>query len=308
MIPQQSLDYDTIKRVWNQAESCGFESAWLVDHFIPYDFPHRAITEPVLECWMTLSALATDTTKIRLGPLVSCNSYRAPSLLAKMAASLDLISGGRLNFAIGAGWVKLEHDAYGYGFPDTSERIERLGEAIDIIRKMWTEEKTTYRGKYYKIVEAVNNPKPIQKPHPPICIGAEHEKMVKFAAEKADDWNFPSDINAYSTEEYRKRVQILEAHCDLIGRKPESIKRSWLGMALLGSSEKQVDEKIAKVEPKSLNRQQFLREIVGTPSKCVQRIGEYVDLGVTEFILIFPEIERADCLEEFQNKVINEFA
>ncbi len=263
--------------------------------------------EPVLECWVTLSALARETKNIRLGPLVSCNSYRSPALLAKMSASLDVISGGRLNFAIGAGWLQVEHEAYGYPFPKTSERIERLREAIGIIKKMWLEEKATYVGSHYRIVEAVNNPKPLQKPYPPIYVGAEHERMIKFAAQNADVWNFPSDINAYTPEEYKERVQILENHCDLIGRNPHSIKRSWLGIALLGKNEKQVKEKTASMTPKSLSGEKLWREIVGTADECAQKIGEYIDLGATEFIMIFPEVLQPECLREFSNEVMCEF-
>lgn len=307
LTPQQSLHFKTLQRTWKEAELSGFESAWLVDHFIPYDFPNRPITEPCLECWVTLSALATHTEKIRLGPLVSCNSYRSPALLAKMAASLDVISGGRVNFGIGAGWLQPEHEAFGYPFPKTPERIERLREAIDIITKMWTEEKTTYIGTHYKIVNAVNNPKPLQKPHPPIYIGAEHERMVKFAAEKADVWNFPSDINAYSLKEYEDRVHALQSHCDLIGRNPNSIIKSWLGITLLAKNETQLNEKIKSVKSRTINRTKLLRQIVGTTEECAQKIGEYVDLGVTEFILIFPEAHQKDCLNEFSDNVMYEF-
>jgi len=307
LTPQQSLHFKTLQRTWKEAELSGFESAWLVDHFIPYDFPNCPITEPCLECWVTLSALAMDTATIRLGPLVSCNSYRSPALLAKMAASLDVISGGRVNFGIGAGWLRPEHEAFGYPFPKTPERIERLREAIDIIIKMWTEEKTTYIGTHYKIVNAVNNPKPLQKPHPPIYIGAEHERMVKFAAEKADVWNFPSDINAYSLKEYEGRVHTLQSHCDLIGRNPNSIIKSWLGIALLAKNETQLNEKIKLMESRYVSQEKLLRQIVGTAKECAQKIGEYIDLGVTEFILIFPEAHQASCLREFSDNVMYEF-
>ncbi len=307
LTPQQSLSYNSIREIWNQAELYGFESAWLVDHFVPYDFPDRPLTEPVLECWTTLSALASSSRKIRLGPLVSCNSYRSPSLLAKMSSSLDVISNGRLNIALGAGWLRFEHDAYGYQFPKTSERIQRLSEAIDIVKKMWTEEKATYQGRYYQIVDAVNSPKPIQKPHPPVCIGAEQSRMVKFAAEKAEVWNFPSDINAYTPKQYQEQVEILENHCDRIGRKSNTIKRSWLGIAMLAKNRTEFEEKIVKSKPKGLTREKFLNEIVGTADSCAQKLGEYVDLGVTEFILIFPEATKPECLRAFSTEVMNDF-
>ena len=174
--------YEELLRTWVEAETCGFDSAWLVDHLIPDHYPDRPISDPMLECWTTLAALARDTEKIRLGPLVSCNMFRPPQLLAKMAATLDCISEGRLNFAIGSGWLETEHEAYGYGFPTTRLRIERLDEAFDVIMRLWTDERANYKGKYYTLKEAVNYPKPLQIPRPPIYVGAEHQRMVKFAA------------------------------------------------------------------------------------------------------------------------------
>ncbi len=302
LTPQMSRDYESIRRIWVEAESCGFNSAWIVDHLIPYDYPNRPLTEPMLECWVTLSVLARDTKRIRLGPLVSCNSYRQPQLLAKMSATLDVISDGRLNFAIGAGWLKMEHDAYGYTFPSTTQRIEKLREAIEIIRKMWTEDRTTFIGQHYTVKDAVNYPKPKQKPHPPICIGGEYEKAVRFVAKHADVWNFPSDINAYTTADYRNRLEILENECERIGRNPKSIQRSWLGVSVVGRNQEEVKERSKTIT--SLNADQLSREMVGTPDVCVQKLREYVDLGVTEFILIFPEHKVIENLRDFSQEVM----
>jgi len=256
----------------------------------------------MLECWVTLSALARDTKKIKLGPLVSCNSYRKPQLLAKMASTLDVISNGRLNFAIGAGWLEPEHIAYGYPFPSTTERIERLGEAIEIIKRMWTQEKATFKGQYYHIEDAANFPKPIQKPHPPIHIGGEHEKAVRFAANHADVWNFPSDINAYTPAEYQTRVTILEEECSKIGRNPRTIQRSWLGISIVGSTQAEIDKNCKLI--RTLGREKLSNEIVGLPDSCAQKIEEYADLGVSEFILIFPENHEIEMLNEFSQEVM----
>jgi F420-dependent oxidoreductase-like protein len=303
----QSLQYESIRDTWREAESCGFESAWLPDHFLPYDLADRSIMEPVLECWVTLSALARDTNTIRLGPLVSCNSFRPPALLAKMAASLDVISGGRLNFGIGAGWMQLEHQAYGYPFPKTSKRIKRLGEALDIVKRMWSEERPTYKGSHYEIVGAANNPKPVQKPHPPIYIGAAHERTIRFAAERADVWNFPSDVHPVTATDYKQRTRIIENRCTEIERDPKSVRRSWLGTALLGTSKGDLEERISRLKPKSMSRELFLRGIVGTADEAIQRMREYVDLGVSEFILKFPDVHSEGCLREFYSNVIEQF-
>jgi F420-dependent oxidoreductase-like protein len=303
-VPQMSLQYATIRRMFIDAEEVGFESAWLADHFIPYDYPDRPITEPMLECWTTLASLATQTKKIRFGALVSCNSFRPPQLLAKITSTLDVISEGRVNFAIGAGWLQLEHEQYGYEFPAISKRIEKLNEAINIIRLLWTKEKASFAGKYYAIKEAVNSPRPVQKPRPPIYVGAERRTMIKFAAQYADVWNFPSDINPYTPQDYAQRVNILESQCDKIGRNPLAIKRSWLGLAILGKNEDDVARKISSIRPKGLSKEQSLREIVGTAETCLHRIGEYVDLGVSEFILIFPETYTSETLREFYDNII----
>jgi len=300
----QSFEYENIRAIWREAESCGFESTWLPDHFVPYDLTERPITEPVLECWITLSALARDTKTVRLGPLVSCNGFRPPALLAKMAASLDVISEGRLNFGIGAGWMQLEHQAYGYPFPKTSERIKQLGEALDIVKRMWSEEKPTYKGQHYEIAGAVNNPKPIQKPHPPIYVGAAHERMIRFAAEWADNWNFASDVHPCTITDYQLRANTLENCCNEIGRDPQAIRRSWLGLAVLGSSKGDLEEKISRLKPKNMERELFLRGMVGTADETIQKLRDYLDLGVSEFILKFPEIRKEGCLREFSANVM----
>jgi len=302
LTPQMSLTYDQIRKVWIRAESCGFDSASLVDDFFPYDYPDRPITDPFLECWVTLSALARDTKRIRLGPLISCNSFRSPTLLAKMSATFDVISNGRLNFGIGAGSLRLEHEPYGFPFPDFSVRIEMLAEAIQLMRLLWTKEKTAFNGKYYQANGAVNSPKPIQK-HLPIWVGAEKERMIRFTARHADVWNFTADLNPHSLADYEERIRVLENECDLIGRNPHSIRKSWLGVALLDQSKENIRRKIAALKTKRSTRG-ITEGIVGTSDECVQRIGAFLDLGVSEFILVMPEIHHSDCLPEFHDNVI----
>ncbi|HYW01330.1 MAG TPA: LLM class flavin-dependent oxidoreductase [Candidatus Acidoferrum sp.] len=303
LTPQMSLTYEQIRNIWMEAETCGFDSASLVDDFFPYDYPDRPITDAFLECWVTLSALARDTKTIRLGSLISCNSFRSPALLAKMAATLDVISNGRLNFGIGAGSLRLEHEPYGFQFPKFSIRTEMLAEAIQLIKLMWTEEKATFEGKYYQLREAVNTPKPIQQPNPPIWVGAEQEKMIRFAARYADVWNFTADLNPHALADYEERIRIFENECDLIGRNPRSIRKSWLGVALLDQSKESIHTKIVKLKTKSATRG-ITEGIIGTAEECTQRIGEFLDLGISEFIIVMPEILHTKCLQEFHDKVI----
>jgi alkanesulfonate monooxygenase SsuD/methylene tetrahydromethanopterin reductase-like flavin-dependent oxidoreductase (luciferase family) len=298
-----SLTYEQIRKIWMEAEACGFDSASLVDDFFPYDYPDRPVTDNFLECWITLSALARDTRTIRLGSLISCNSFRSPALLAKMAATLDVISVGRLNFGIGAGSLRLEHEPYGFPFHKISIRMDMLAEAIQLIKLMWTEEKATFKGKYYRLSEAVNNPKPIQKPNPPLWVGAEQEKMIRFAARYADVWNFTADLNPHPLADYEERIRTLENECDLIGRNPRSIRKSWLGVALLDQGKESINTKIVMLKTKSATRG-ISEGIIGTADECIQRIGELSDLGVSEFILVMPEILQTKCLRDFHDKVI----
>jgi len=180
-------EFEATKNVALQCEKLGFDSIWVYDHFIT--FP--ATTQACFESWTTLSALATLTKNVGLGQIVTCNSYRYPSVLAKMGATLDVISNGRLNLGIGAGWYKLEYNAYGIPYPKDSVRIAQLREAVQIIKKMWTEDEPSFHGQYYTIDKAINSPKPIQKPHPPILIGGRGKKLtLGVMAEFADRCNF----------------------------------------------------------------------------------------------------------------------
>src|SRR5947209_3879417 len=160
--------YETMTRVGQEAEALGFDSIWLFDHF--HTVP-MATQEPTFECWMSTAALARDTKRVRIGQLVTCNNYRNPALLAKMASTVDVLSHGRLDFGIGAGWKGDEYLAYGYDFPDAPTRLRQLREAVQIILAMWTQQEASFEGKYYQIHGAINQPKGVQKPHIPLLIG-----------------------------------------------------------------------------------------------------------------------------------------
>ena len=192
--------FNQLRDVVLECEQLGYDSVWLDDHLMMG-------TTPILECWTTLSALSTVTEKIRLGTMVTCNSFRNPALLAKMAATLDNISNGRLELGIGAGVQKNEHYAYGFPFLAPKSRIERLNEAVEIIKKLWTEEKANYSGKYYSIRDTVCEPKPLQKPHPSIVIGGCGEKLtLRVTTQHADryDWGYLPSL-----EEYKRKLKVL---------------------------------------------------------------------------------------------------
>ena len=184
--PQFGFTYEKIKGLALECESLGFDSLWCSDHF--FRNPESVETN-CLDCWTVLAALAVDTHRIRLGSLVTCASFHYPSVLAKIAASVDVISGGRLEFGIGAGWKAAEYRAYGIPFLPPSQRIEQLSEAIRIIKQMWVEERSTFFGKHYQVQDAICSPKPLQNPHPNIWVGGSGDRLLRVAAKLGDGIN-----------------------------------------------------------------------------------------------------------------------
>jgi F420-dependent oxidoreductase-like protein len=218
--PQHSK-YEDIVRVWREADEIpAFEHAWLFDHFMPLG---KDPTGPCLEGWTLLAALAAQTRRIRVGQMVTGNTYRHPAVLANMGATVDVISGGRLDFGIGAGWNELEHNAYGIPLYPAGERIRRLGEACEVIRRLWTETVTSFDGRYYQLKDARCEPKPLQKPYPPFVLGGSGEQLtLRVVAKYADVWNFVGG----TLDEFRHKNEVLDRYCAEIGRDPVVIQRS----------------------------------------------------------------------------------
>ena len=218
---QSRTTYEDMLRVWQEAESIpSIEHAWLFDHFMPLG---RDFTGPCLEGWTLLAAYAAVTKRMRLGLMVTGNTYRHPAVLANMAATVDIISGGRLDFGIGAGIHETEHNAYGIPLYSPGERIRRLGEACEIITRMWTETAPSLEGKYYQITDAYCEPKPVQKPYPPFVIGGIGEKLtLRIVAQYAAIWNFVGG----GVESFQQKSALLDSHCVSIGRDPQTIQRS----------------------------------------------------------------------------------
>jgi alkanesulfonate monooxygenase SsuD/methylene tetrahydromethanopterin reductase-like flavin-dependent oxidoreductase (luciferase family) len=253
--------------------------------------------------------------------MVLCNNWRNPALLAKMAATLDVISEGRLELGIGAGWNKEEHETYGYFFPEPRARVERLKEGVEIIKKMWTEEKPSYKGKHYWIREAICDPKPVQKPHPPIMIGGAGEQFtLKVVASCADRWNFGGDI-----EQYKHKLGILEKYCRQIGRNPKDIEKTcFASMDVHRDKEDflQVMEEVygkdydGRPVTQSIPFEEWLekfktRAVVGTPEECLKRIRELTDVGITYFIFRsarqIPNLKKMrESLQVFAEDVISQ--
>ncbi|MDE3230520.1 MAG: LLM class F420-dependent oxidoreductase [Chloroflexota bacterium] len=217
----QHTTYDDMLRVWREADGLPeIAHAWLFDHFMPLGADP---TGPCLEGWSTLAAFAALTERMRVGLMVTGNTYRHPAVLANIGATVDTISRGRLDFGIGAGWNELEHASYGIPLPTPGDRIRALGEACEIIRRMWTETAPTFEGRYYQVREARCEPKPIQKPYPPFVIGGSGEQLtLRVVAQYADVWNFVGG----SVEEFIHKNTVLDEHCAAVGRDPGAIDRS----------------------------------------------------------------------------------
>jgi F420-dependent oxidoreductase-like protein len=217
----QHTTYDAILRVWQEADRTpAFEHAWLFDHFAPIQ---GDLDGPCFEGWTLLAALAAQTSRLRLGLMVAGNTYRHPAVHAHMAATVDVISNGRLDFGVGAGWNEYEHQSMGIPLYTPGERIRRLGEACEITRRLWTQPLTDFEGRYYQLSQARCEPKPVQQPYPPFVIGGAGEQLtLRVVARYADVWNFtPTDV-----ENFHHKVRVLHEHCAAVGRDPAQIEIS----------------------------------------------------------------------------------
>ena len=271
--------YEAMSRVAQQAEELGFYSAWLYDHFHTVPRPTQEIT---FECWISTAALARDTQRIRIGQIVTCNSYRNPALLAKMASTVDALSHGRLICGIGAGWHEQEYRAYGYDFPSAKERLARLREAVQILLTMWTQPEAYVEGKYYQINGAINQPKGVQKPHIPLLIGGGGEKVtLKIVAQYADACNVGGDIATI-----KHKLEVLKQHCEDVGRDYNQIRRTVnIDYCALAPTVAQARAKLPPKELEDIEKRES--SLIGTPEMMRQRIAEYEEVGIQELIIHF---------------------
>ena len=264
--------YAQIRDVAVECERLGYDSLWLNDHMYPGWGAYERHIRPYFDAWTTLPALAVDTKTIRVGTMVTSNTFRHPALLAKMSTTLDIISEGRLELGIGAGDLPIEHETYGIEYPPDGERINRLREALQILIHMWTEDKPRFKGRYYEIKEPPLFPKPLQKPHPPIWIGSieGRRRIVKLAADYANNFN----ILAGTPETYREKMENLEKYCRQIGRDPKEIRRSWHGFATVTEDPKTVEDTVKNLKAMAdAGVQDF---ILGVDVKALKPFAEHV--------------------------------
>jgi F420-dependent oxidoreductase-like protein len=295
---------DSLKNLVSKAENSGFDSFWVMDHFHQIQFVGRP-EDPILEGWTVLSMLAGITTKIKLGTLVTGIIYRYPSVLAKIASTLDVLSKGRLFMGLGAAWNEQESLAYGINFPSNQGRLLRLEETIQIIRKMWTEEPcASFNGKYFQINNAYCNPKPIQKPSPPILVGGSGErKTLKIVAKYADACNLFG-----STESIKKKLDILKEHCKSVGRDFDSILKTKLGTIVLDD-----DREVAKDRVEETFRgvpEEQIKEFViyGTPEDILKQIEALQQVGIQYLIVNLEPSRELEALDTFANKIITKMS
>lgn len=220
--PPQHVTYSDLLSVWQEADELGFDSAFLFDHFIPiYSDP----AGPCFEGWTLLAALAAQTKRLKVGLLVTSNTYRNPAVLAKMAATVDHVSQGRLILGIGAGWFELEHTAYGIPFSTNGGRAKRLGEALEVMKLLFIQEKSNYTGKYYQLKDAPFQPRTVQKPHPPILIGGQGPKLIlPVIARHANIWHLR--VREIEPEPVKKLCTTFDDICRKIGRDPAEIEKA----------------------------------------------------------------------------------
>ena len=282
------------------AEELGYDSLWVYDHF--HNVP-RPAHEAVFECWTTLAAISQRTSRIRLGQMVGCNSYRQPSLLAKITSTLDVISGGRLDWGIGAGWYENEYQGYGYEFAPPRVRIGMLREAVEIVRSMWTEPETTYDGRYYQLRRANCDPKPLQRPHPPVLIGGGGEQLtLRVVARLADRSNFGG-----KPHEFAHKCEVLKQHCKEVGRDYDEIEKTMSGEVFV----RQTEAELVAAGSKSLWGEplETWREgnLVGTPDQVAEKIQRYVELGCTSFMPWCSDYPSDETVRLLAAKVIPQF-
>ncbi|TME69154.1 MAG: LLM class flavin-dependent oxidoreductase [Chloroflexi bacterium] len=285
--PQFGFTFDDVVAIANDARAAGFTRLWVSDHLFN---DADAETTDCLEAWSLLAALAVKTEGIRIGAMVTCQSYRNPALLAKIAADVDVISGGRLEFGVGAGWKDFEYRAYGYPFPDGPTRVTQLIETLEICTRMWREKRATFHGKHYRIDDALCSPKPTQKPLP-IWIGGSKPRIMRAAARYASAFNFNLGTSA-QTETLKTAMHQMDEICRGAQRDPSTLLRSSFLMSTVGSTSARSEallNEFAKQQgttPAKILEQRpgLLRE---TPERALSRLREYAALGIAHANIMF---------------------
>jgi len=272
IVTDQNMSWSETVERWQLFERLGFDSIWDCDHFVQPSRP----TGPYFEAWTLLAGLAARTERIRVGVLVSSNTFRHPALLAKQAATVDHLSNGRLEVGLGAGWYEPEHRMFGLDFPDPPELVGRYREAVEVVDRLLRNDTSTYDGSYYQLREATFRPAPVQKPRPPLLLAAHRPRMLRIIADYADTWNSFGTV-----DEMRERNDILDEACAAIGRDPRTIVRSLYGWAALMPADPWAS--VAAFE---------------------EMVGRYGEAGVNEFLIDQPRPDQQAVLERVSTDLL----
>jgi len=293
-IPDPVAKWQKAVEVAELAEALGYDSLWVYDHFHNVPVPAH---ETMFECWTTLAAISQRTERIMLGQMVGCSPYRNPGLLAKITSNIDVISGGRLIWGIGAGWYEHEFTGYGYEFPPAAERIRVLRETVEIVTAMWQEPDVSYQGRHFTLDGAQCDPKPLQSPRPQVLIGGGGEQLtLRVVARLADASNFGG-----KPHEFTHKCEVLQRHCADVGRDYEEIQKTWSPEVFIREDEQEIVDGGTRSFVGEAYDSWLAGNLVGTPEQVAEKIQAYVDLGCTGFYpwcSDYPETESLRLLAE----------
>lgn len=305
--PQFGYTFDEVSAITDVALKNGFSTIWFSDHFM---LDKESTDRILLDPWLLMTALTQHNSKVHVGSMVFCQSYRNPALTAKMAATLDVLSKGRLKFGIGAGWKEIEYNAYGYPFPSAKTRIQQMNETIQIIRGIWTNERFTFQGEHYQVGDVIAYPKPVQTPMP-IWVGAQNGKefMLRATAKYGDGINIAWMSTPTELEERFSRLAKL---CKKYNRDTSEIKKSLGLWTRLFSSEDEMNAAIKESAttrnvPLDEYRERIGKALWGTADSMRARLKAFEEIGVEHFIFMFPHGQEIDHIKAMGKSVINKF-
>jgi F420-dependent oxidoreductase-like protein len=289
--------YEALTRVAQVAEESGYASIWTADHFQTQPEPTQ---ETFFECWTTTAALARDTRRIRVGQMVTANSYRNPALQAKMASTVDVLSHGRFTFGIGAGYYEPDYRTYGYEYPDGATRVRQLREAVQVILALWTEQEATFEGKYYQVRNAINQPKGVQRPHIPLMIaGFGEQVLLKIVAQYADAYNTIGDAATVA-----HKFAVLKQHCETVGRDYENIHRTAVAICGIGETDEEARALFLSRPSPIIPGDVFSYGLIGSIETIRRRLAAFEEAGVQELILWLPDTAQLKSIRQFAKAFI----
>lgn len=305
---QEGLTWDRWRRIIRATEDLGFESLFRSDHFFSLSGPHN---REALETFISFVLVAEESSRIKFGPLVASMTFREPSLVARMAAQIDQLSGGRFILGVGAGWNVPEHEAFGLHFPPVRERMDRLEEGIRVIRALWGPDPVSFEGRYYQLKDVECYPKPAQSPGQLLVGGSGEKRTLRIVAEHANEWNAVGQ----TLEGYRQKTEVLLRHCEAVGRDPSTIRRSMMTGFVIGKDEAAQRAHLAKVvetlpmlgrgDPgEVLSGMKSRGWLVGTPDEFVQELGRRKEAGVQRLMMQHQAQEDFATLELIASEVL----